>query len=267
MELLELTNSYIKKANDYKNAISNTSSPAQIFDMLEDLQKDSVVLDGAISKIEFNISQVKPEILGLLTQMRQNHTRLMTSVHERNSMELSANTSGFAYDENHTYKDIVVGAVRMQTMDEVMFRDITIDEIIDPREYSTLAIINKLSMFNTPIDVVMGVVDREFSQMGDILTKLKVRFLDLRTIVNSGDCMDILTASIWTDEAKGIKSRILDAFDGVFLLSSMRKDLILLFQILVAMEGDMEIFEKVVNQYTAITTESFFNPDSVYRIL
>lgn len=268
MELLELLNSYITESNRYNGYIKVAATPMDIFNKIEDIQKITPQLDAVVSKIEHCIRMVKVESKNLLSQIRQQHTAMMSSISERENMEVPVNTSDILYDENQLMKDIVIGGgFHQETMDTITIRNILVDELVDPKDYSIVAITNRISMFSTIIDVMSGVITREYMNNTNLIKTVKIKLLDLREIINSGDCMDALASQTWDSTNRGFRSRISDAFYKSDIFISLRKDYINLFQVLNAMIDDMIIFQKAVGYYTSIATESFFNANSVYRVL
>lgn len=268
MELLDLLNNYITESVRYSGYIKVAATPMDIFNKIENIQKIAPQLDAIISKIEHRIRMAIAESENLLNQIRQQHTAMMSSISERENMDVPVNTSDILYDKNQLMKDIVIReGFQQETMDTITIRNILIDEIVDPKDYSIVAIINRISMFNTIIDVMSGVVNREYMHIVDLIKTVKIKLLDLREIINSGDCMDALASQTWDSTNRGYKLRISDAFSKSDVFISLRKDYINLFQVLNAMNDDMIIFQKAVGHYTNIATESFFNANSVYRVL
>ena len=269
MELLDLLSTYIKESEVRVEKIRRSATPMDVFNMLEDIQKIAPQLDGVASKIESVLRRSKEETDFLLNQIRQQYTVMMSKISERENMEVPVNTSCILYNEDQLMKDIVIGREFQfeGTLDSMNIRDILIDEIVDPKDYSIVSIINRISMFSTIIDAMIHVVTKEYLHSADIIKSLKNSLLDLREIINSGDCMDALACHVWNDINKGFKARIIDAFRKSDHIFSIRKDYIHQFQVLNAMNDNMEIFQRAVGIYGNTVTESFFNPDSVYQVL
>lgn len=240
----------------------NNSKPVELLEDLNSFENDIKILESKISLIISNAGILRNSYLSVFGRIKDVRNRLSVKINEHKINELPYNTSGSFYDESKLLKEIYISS---NGQIEPMINNIVSDEIIDAKDYSCLAIINKFYCERNLLDELSEISRMEFLKFEENMREFNGKLLELKDIINNPETLMKLSEE--SDSAIETVELIKRLVNGhTYRIETAKNKFIKLFNVFLDIKNNYEIYTTVIDSYTSLAYESLFNLNSTYEI-
>lgn len=256
---------YIDDAHDVICKLRDKIINTKPYDLIEDMnsfENDVKVLESKISLIISKVGVLRNLYSRVFGGFKDIRNHLSVKINEHKNNELPYNTSGTFYDESKLLKDIYVPS---DSQIDPGINNVISDEIIDIKDYSCLAIINKFYGERNLLDELTELSQKAFISFEEAMTNYNRQLLELKELIN--DPETLMKLSEESDDASTTATQIKRLVNNyTYRIETARTEFIKLFNIYLDVKNNYEIYKAVIDSYTSVAYESLFNLDSIYEL-
>lgn len=240
----------------------NTMPPSDLIDRLDDIANEMKKIDATVS--------VLPNVLNAVRNMFNNEFRLLTDkrralmeqIAVRKMQNTQMNTNSILYNEECPLKDIYFSYDNMKSPG---LRNLCSDEVIEPSDYSVYNLVKKFQNEGNIMETLSETFSTEWDRISATVDSVKSSVLSFRTMMNDGEFMRTLSQDdAEANQAKKAAVNTIVSMKAYELVENQRK-VTQMFQTILDLDSNYEIYQKAVDSYTSITLESLLDGDAGYE--
>lgn len=240
----------------------NTMPPSDLIDRLDDIANEMKKIDATVS--------VLPNVLNAVRNMFNNEFRLLTDkrralmeqIAVRKMQNTQMNTNSILYNEECLLKDIYFSYDNMKSPG---LRNLCSDEVIEPSDYSVYNLVKKFQNEGNIMETLSETFSTEWDRISATVDSVKSSVLSFRTMMNDGEFMRTLSQDdAEANQAKKAAVNTIVSMKAYELVENQRK-ITQMFQTILDLDSNYEIYQKAVDSYTSITLESLLDGDAGYE--
>lgn len=250
-----LSISIIKYMDDIKISIDKcmelfkkTNKPSELVDMIDTIQIHVKEIDKTVVVLPSLISNIQSAYTDALKSIEDNRNSLICKINDRKASEVQMNTIGDMYDENNLLTDISIG---LDNDIQPSIDNIRIDQIIDPKYYSVLSVVNQFLNEKMLISDLKTLISYTLSDFYKFTIKYKNQILELKSALVDGETISKLLED---DEMESEYLAKLICNNMSF--RSYRDKVKTIFNIYNSMIVNYGIYNTAVSKYTSFALES-----------
>ena len=238
----------------------NVDKPSVLFNNIDDIEK-------IVRQIEFNViimDQVSKALVNdfrtSVSELKERRRILLEKIAERKATGVQMNTNGNFFSEDNLLSEIALEL----SNESPTWRNIKVDHIIHPHEYSTLSIVNNLDLLGDVLEELDDIVVNGFETMIH-LDRIKSYLLEIKSKLSDTEFISTMTSDIWTDDCVAERNWLVNRLDVVTTVIDTDNMIKTLFRTFVALYNNFNIYENAVDSYVSLALECFFNKDTYYE--
>jgi len=232
--------------------------PSEVLSLSDRFLRVLNTMDGSVTLAKSTIAQLRDGYKTDITRYESMRNAMICRVNDRKITGAALNTNAELYDgENLLYGICIMNPFAIQ-------------EITQPSQYSVLSIYKKLSS-EAEYQLITGLKEKTFElllEVDEYLQVFKNAILSYRRLIGSPQFMTKMSTDISTPECVGyIKTMQNSMTDLITKMEGLRKRIMDIFQVYLAMEKNYSIYEKAIDALTSIALESILDPYANYEFI
>ena len=253
-----------EKIKSVYEEMHTASTPAEVVDHLDDIKNIVASLDKYTMLNLNTASQLLYEFRAKINTLHSIRNVLLDRISKKRSSCVQTNVSSSFYNEDELISNIGIAMVTT-TKEPIRLKHITIELLNDPKDYSCMALTKRFESEIALLEIVNSCLSAEFTRILQILNDIRNHNLEMKTQFTDIQKIEELCNN--SESANEFIKQIDTAlFNDMCNLDIVRSMITKMHQICIALTENYELYSKVIDSYTALTMEAFFDKDAPYEI-
>lgn len=239
--------------------LNKMTKPSDIIENMGELEKKIDKIQKTVSVMMMEASSLKTFYKNSLTMIFDLKMQMQNKILERKSTDVQMNFTSSVYEEGNYITDFIISNYIMSSGE---VSDIQMDTIIDPKDYSTLSLVNRM---NSDDDVLSFIGNTTVEFFDELYNKLVDINRYIFTILGDFHNTEFIE-NLCMDESNAVGKYIDISGLSLIYITSCKEKVSKIFNIYMELRHNYEIYQKAVDKYVSLALECFFNDYSTYEI-